>query len=453
LSSMTLARPRWSARTRARSEPLTGRGWTIYALFSVGLSALVRPMGPGQTAIVDLINGAALAAFFAIVLIHRVPIRFPFFMPILFISAASLVAMTNAASIGQAVLAIVQDAYLYLWFVMLVEILRRRPGDQRDVRMTWIVATNVVAVICIIQAIGFHEGFPRTLLSPKGFRTFGCLNNPNMCADFLMLSAFELLGLRRQAPRWFLWPSALLWTVAFLTTKSNGGLVALLSGLAAWALFTAWNGGKVSVYRFASTALLGAGAALALWWGATAYGVGSGVLEGVGSGSYLARMSHSGEERGHIWQRLEQSLKKYPLGIGPANSTMQPLEVTQQEREGVFMSKESHSDYVGYAIERGPVAFFALLVFTWMAISQVLRGRRALERRAGNVAVAAIMIAALTGGIVGSSVHSLVIEKLHFRHFWAYLGVIVALTTPPDGEERESEEAEETACASSTSSI
>jgi len=94
----------------------------------------------------------------------------------------------------------------------------------------------------------------------------------------------------------------------------------------------------------------------------------------------------------------------------------------------------------------------ALLVFAWMAISQVLRGRRALERRAANVAVAAIMVAALTGGIVGSSVHSLVIEKLHFRHFWAYLGVIVALTTPPDSEERESEEAEEPACASSTSS-
>ena len=448
MSTLTFAPARAGVRPLARSEPLTGRGWALWALFSVALAPIARPMGPGQTAIVDVINLFAFFAFAAIVLVHRVPIRFPFFLPVLFISAGSLVAMTNALSIGNAVLAVLQDAYLYIWFVMLVEVLRRRPGDQRDIRMAWIVVTDITAVICIVQAMGFHQGFPLTLLSPKGERTFGLLYNANMCADFLMLSAFELLGLRRQAPRWFLWPSALLWAIAFLTTKSNGGLIALVAGLAAWALLRAHNRGKISVYRLSGAVAMGAALVLTFWWASAGFGVGGRLFESVGKQSYLARMSHSGEERGAIWQRLEESYRKYPLGIGPANSTMQPLDVSQQEREGVFMSKEPHSDYIGYAIERGPVAFLGLLALTWMMIAHVLRGRRALVQRTGNPVVAGIMIAALAGGIIGSSVHSLVIEKLHFRHFWVYLGVIVALTTPVESdveseEETEAEEPEE----------
>jgi hypothetical protein len=152
-------------------------------------------------------------------------------------------------------------------------------------------------------------------------------------------------------------------------------------------------------------------------------------------------MSHSGEERGHIWQRLEESYRQYPLGIGPANSTTQPLDVSQQERAGVFVSKEPHSDYIGYAIERGPIAFFALLVLTWQAIAWVLRGRRALEMRTGDRAAAGILLAALLGGLVASSVHSIVIEKLHFRHFWVFLAMAVALCSPPDFEKHEEEEA------------
>src|SRR5436190_7919924 len=249
-------------RSRVRSEPLTGTGWGLWALFSVALAPVVRPMGPGQTAIVDGINAIAFLAFAAIVLVHRVPLRFPFVMPIFFISVGSLIAMTNASSIGNALLAILQDAYLYLWFVMLVEVLRRRGGDSRDLRIAWVVVTNVVAVVCIVQAIGFHEGFPRTLLSPKGFRTFGPLYNPNMCADFLVLSAFMMLGLRRQAPAWLLGPSAALWLVAFLSTKSNGGLVGLVSGLVACAACLAWRAGRVSLYRLAGAAALGAAALL-----------------------------------------------------------------------------------------------------------------------------------------------------------------------------------------------
>jgi hypothetical protein len=442
MSTMTLAPERTGVRTLAVSEPLTGRGWALWALSSVALAPFVRPVGPGQTAIVDVINLFAFFAFAAIVLVHRVPLRFPFAMPILFISAGSLIAMVNVTSFADAALAIVQDAYLYIWFVMLVEVLRRRGGDARDLRITWVVVTDIVAVMCILQAVAFHQGFPRTLLSPKGDRTFGPLYNPNMCADFLVLGAFIMLGLRGRAPRKLMWPSFALWLVAFLSTKSNGGLVGLVSGLTAWVVIRAWQAGRLSLYRLAGMAAVGAAAVLVIWWASAGWGVGGALLNGVGQGSQLARLGHSGEERGQIWARLEASYKQSPLGIGPGNSTTQPLDVTQQEREGVFMSKEPHSDYIGYAIERGPIAFLALLVLTWMIIAHVLRGCRALELRSSSAATAAMVVAAMAAGLVGSSVHSIVIEKLHFRHFWVYLAMAVALTTKPDSEPEEEEATE-----------
>jgi hypothetical protein len=37
------------------------------------------------------------------------------------------------------------------------------------------------------------------------------------------------------------------------------------------------------------------------------------------------------------------------------------------------------------------------------------------------------VLAALAGGLVATAVHSTVIEKLHFRHFWVFLALASAI--------------------------
>jgi hypothetical protein len=40
----------------------------------------------------------------------------------------------------------------------------------------------------------------------------------------------------------------------------------------------------------------------------------------------------------------------------------------------------------------------------------------------------AALWAAFLGALVATSIHSLVIEKLHFRHFWLCLAILTAMT-------------------------
>lgn len=425
-STLTTTRPFSPALDGVRRDPLVSRLWAGYALLAVALAPIVLPAGPGQTAFVDGLNVVGLVAFAFVALAHQVPVRLPLLLPMLVILAGSMVATVNAVSPGKALLTMAQDLYLYLWLILLIEILRRR-GDLKGTRLAWVVVADIVSVICVFQAM--HDPlahFPRNLLAPEGNRMFGTLYNPNMCADYLVLSVFVIASLWRQAPRLFLVPSLGLVLFAFLTTKSNGGLFSLAAGFAVWALLRVREGGTAPLVRYAGLVVAAAGLGLAAWWWVGVAGVGGGV-ESLGKESFLARMSKSGADRGEIWGRLEESYRRSPLGIGPANSTSQPVDVAHQQRRGEFYSKEPHSDYVGYALERGPVAFAALL---WLIVALLLaffRGRGALDARLGDPALGGLVLAALVGGLVASSVHSLVIEKLHFRHFWAFLAVAVAL--------------------------
>jgi hypothetical protein len=56
-------------------------------------------------------------------------------------------------------------------------------------------------------------------------------------------------------------------------------------------------------------------------------------------------------------------------------------------------------------------------------------------RRTGDERRAEVIRAALMGALVAAAVHSLVIERLHFRHGWMFLGLLWAITGPPPGPE------------------
>lgn len=433
-STLTTARPFSPALDGVRRDPLVSLLWAGYALFAVALAPIVLPAGPGQTAFVDGLNVVALVGFAFVALVHRVPVRLPFLLPMLVILAGSMVATVNAVSPGKALMTMAQDLYLYLWLVLLIEILCRR-GDLKGARLAWVVVADIVSVICVFQAM--HDPlahFPRNLLAPEGNRMWGTLYNPNMCADYLVLSVFVIASLWRQAPRLVLVPSLGLVLFAFLTTKSNGGLISMAAGFAVWAFLLVRERGRAPLARYAGIVVAVLGVGLAGWWMLGVSGIG---MSGLSKTSFLARMSKSGSDRGEIWGRLEESYRRSPLGIGPGNSTSQPVDVAHQQRRGEFYSKEPHSDYVGYAIERGPVAFVALLWLTVAVLVTLLRGRGALDARLGDPALGGLVLAALVGGLVASSVHSLVIEKLHFRHFWAFLAVAVALCWAQPAREAE----------------
>jgi O-antigen ligase len=140
-------------------------------------------------------------------------------------------------------------------------------------------------------------------------------------------------------------------------------------------------------------------------------------------------MGHSGQARGQIWHRLVETYKTRPLGIGVKNSSEQIVAIGERERPNSYRSKEAHDDYLAFALERGPLGLLGLLLGTVMAFAMVGRGRKHLDRRLGNAAAGGAVWAAFLGALAASSMHSFVIEKLHFRHFWLLLALITTMCT------------------------
>jgi O-antigen ligase len=263
-----------------------------------------------------------------------------------------------------------------------------------------------------------------SLVGPKGLRATGTFYDPNMFADYLVLSFFLVLSLGEEAGRALRWGSGLLLITAVLASKSNGAITSLAVGLAVWMVARAWT------LRLSPAALLGrslivGSLALAGVWLVQGYGVGKAQVERLSSESVLGRAGHSSEGRFHIWTALLRRYADHPLGIGPGNSRQLELTIEERERPNSFLSKEAHNDYLGYLVERGPLALLALLALKLQAFGKVRswwRGRLQQGLDSGGALAAAAM-----GALAASVTHSFTLETLHFRHVWLFLALICAL--------------------------
>ena len=413
------------ARDVRAEQPFLSRAWGLYVFAAVLLVPVVVPSGPGQLAIMDPINVVALACFLVAVLARGAPFRLPFALPLLLVSAGSLLAMTNSVSVTASFMALAKDAYLYLWFAALVELFHSR-GDLRGLRLAWMGTAILISLSVFVQSIAGAGASVWDVLIAGRLRANGTFYNPNMFADYLMFSIFILLGLEGQV-RWrILGLSLVILLMGVLSTKSNGGLISLGAGLLAWAPARALVGGVPRV-RVGAVLILGLAIALGAAWMHVEWGVGDALVRGLTQQSFVGRVAKSSQSREQIWHRLEETYTRSPLGIGPKNSAEQTLGVGARERPNSFLSKEAHDDYLAYAVERGPLGIAGLLLCLWQIFAMVIGSRRQLNERTGSVRAGGALWAALLGALVGTSVHSLVIEKLHFRHFWLFLAIVTAL--------------------------
>ena len=402
-----------------------GGGWGIYFAFVIALAPVVMPIGTLQLEVVDAFNVLALAAFAVLVLTRQIEPRAPFAAGAFVVLVGSLIAMVNAQSVPAAVLALVQDAYLYLWFIMLVSVMRLR-GELVALRIGWVAVSCVVAIIGFVVIMVNGNTTLAGIVGPKGARATATFPDPNMCADYLGMSFFLLLSLGDHVGRAWRWIATAILLAAIVATKSNGGALSLLVGLVVWTVVR----GRTT--RFPLPALTGVAlfvvsVGLAGFWMATGLGVGTHELENLQKHSFLARAQHSSQGRFKIWRQLEATLQKAPLGIGPGNSAWMPVTVEGRERPHSMYSKEAHSDYLAYMIERGPLGILALL-FVMVQTFGMVRTIWMRRLRAGRADRATgALVAGLAGALACSAVHSLTIERLHFRHFWLLLAIVCAL--------------------------
>ncbi len=408
-----------SALTRNRFD-----GWGLYLALIVCLIPVVVPSGPARLAIVDGVIVLGLAAFVVLFLTRKEPVSVPFMAPVLMITVGSLAAVVNAESPGAAFLTMAQDAYLFLWFIMLVHLLRDR--DLTPIQLTWIWVANIIAVYGIFVVLTQGNLSLLDIIKPKGKRAYGTFYDPNMFAGYLVMSLFFVLSMGRRLGWVVRWGSILTMSVCIIATKSNGGMLSLLAGLGAWLAMRAWTR-RVPAVAMAAGALLVVGLGLGALWMNAGVGLGSAQLSAFGNNSFLARAGHSSEGRFTIWKNLQTTYAKSPLGIGPGNSSYLTLSIQDRLRRNSLQAKEAHNDYLAYAIERGPLALLGLLVLMGSAFGKLGASARRRDDSDPMSDANGPLVAAMTGAFVACAVHALTIEVLHFRHFWMLMAIVCAI--------------------------
>ena len=360
---------------RLGEHPLSGRGWDLYLLAAIALLPFAGPIGLGRIAGVDLLNGAALAAFAMLLAASGTRVELPFLLPAVMIAAGSLMAAIGAPSVPTALAALVPDLYLYAWLVMMVALLRARGGGGEALHFVWLLAANVVALVCVLNSLR-GDG---SLLHPfaDGSRARAMFDSPEMCADYLVVSVFVALGLEGYVRGRLLVPSLMLLILGLAATRSTGAFIALGVGLIAWAA----AGGvrpKGTRLRFAGGVALVLAACLFTWR----------------AGAEMRATERAGataEARGT-----------------PADAT------------------EPRNDFTALASTRGALPVAGLLVAIVQAFAIVVLSMRRQGGKRRSRTVSATLRAALLGGLVATTLHSTMIEKLRFRHDWAFVALVWA---------------------------
>jgi len=408
--------------TQARRVRLDG--WGLYLWLLIGLIPVVVPNGPARTAIVDLLIVLGFGAFAVTWLTKRERIHVPFFGPVLAISVGSILAVVNAVSPGASFVAMAQDAYLYLWFIMVVHLLRRR--DLDGIRVTWVWFACAIAALGVVSLVTDAHLSLIDLARPTGRRAFGTFYDPNMFASYLVMSLFMLISLGDRMGRMLRWGACGILLLALVATKSNGGMLSLAGGLTVWAVVRGWTR-TVSPMALAAGTLIAVSVVLTGVWLILGLGVGSSQLSSLEQESFLARASHSSEGRFKIWGQLQHTYAKTPLGIGPGNSRWTTMSVETRVRKDGLTSKEAHNDYLAYAIERGPLALLGLLAMLAQAFAKLAGAWRRRDEPGARGSSMGPLVAGLAGALVAACIHALTIEVLHYRHFWMLLAIVCSV--------------------------
>jgi O-antigen ligase len=207
-----------------------------------------------------------------------------------------------------------------------------------------------------------------------------------------------------------------------------------LLGMAVFALFRLYSKTR-SGLAVVSAGCLVVGLLVGAWVMTTQWGWGGDAIVSLQKKSFLGRFEHSAEGREQIWQRLVERYQKMPLGIGPGQSSEQRLSIGQRERKKThattYKSKEAHNDYLGYLVERGPLGLLGLGMLVVAPFLAVAKGYRKVSDRAWRAGAGGAIAAALAGGLMATTFHSLTMEKLHFRHYWLFLAIVFAFALAP----------------------
>lgn len=403
-----------------RSGPVASTALRRVLALAVAAMPVLVPTAPGNISPADLPILVAVVCLSGWLVRHRIRLRLPYCAGVwLLMTAGAGAALATVEVRSLTVLA--QDAFLLLWAGVIATALLVDPTLVRLVTAAWcwsgvgwasILVTGRLTGISWLAGQSLADGSRASL-------TFG---DPNLAGNYFVGCLFLVLAARhpRSPPVRALCVGVVVLAIVF--TGSNGALLGTVVGaVVAWVVGVRRSRGSLAALGLAALVVLAVGV------GGRAVDVTALREAAASSGPVLhdslGRSDESSKEREALFAEGSQLFWTHDLvGVGPSRTL-----ATLAHLAAPYV-KEAHNDYVATLVERGLLGGLGLVVL--LATVATRLGRVAGIRGRGGPPVPGGLLAAphhLVGLGVAFLVSGAFYEVLHFRHLWAYLGLVAGL--------------------------
>ena len=372
----------------------------------------VSNLGPG-----DLFSVLLMVTTWVVLWRERRPMRWPLTLGMWLILVGSLLGTLSGLDWLGAGISLVQEVYLFLMFITIVNAITDRKSLEWMVKV-WAIVAAVEAVIIMLDLAGFVLpvigggnvkaqvlGISADVAAATEIgRAVGTFRNANAAGGYMMISSFVLLAVPFSRNRLVRWGLPLLYSVAIVATGSIGAQMGQLLGIVVASFYWMRQRGRASTF----------------WIGLAALGLAVGgfmtpfvmPLLGGSQGSLLfslGSINRKLDKRLVLWERVDWLMADNPLGIGPnATATVATI--------------GAHSDYVGFFSERGQIGFIGL----FLMYGEIVLALGLLDRY-GRGWAAKLAPGPLLGGLLALMIMGVVHETFHGRPVWMMFAVTFVL--------------------------
>jgi hypothetical protein len=405
------------ARSSIGASQAADRWPALFVALAIMAFPALRPHGPAHVTPDDVLIGASILSVLMWAGANRVRLHLPYAVPVAVLVITGLLAAIFSVAPTSSSLAVLQDVFVFAWAAAIANAILP-PHNLSTILAAWgwsaVAWASIVVVIFVAHhpwASGAHYTGTRAQLS---------FDNPNMAGNYFLLSFFVLLLSQRPRNRVVRTSALGILFLAMLATGSNAALLALIVGGTAAGLFALWRRTSLEVVIIATAvgcALLIALASLV---------IGSDVLQRIENSQNpivkrsIARSPRSAEGRKSLFtEEFNLYRNGSLLGIGPATT------IINLQQDSGLIEKSAHDDYLATLVERGPIGAVGLLLLIGAIGVRAFSVARRPPPRAFGSAMRNPSI--IVGAVVAMAVFATTHEILHYRHVWAFFGIIAGL--------------------------
>jgi O-Antigen ligase len=388
---------------------------------AVALLPVLRPAGPGNTAVADVFLVAVVAFGLLRISRNNLEIRLPYGTGAALMMFGGIIAAMLADAPWTSVLVLAQDLLLLLWACALAL-------GARDVTLvaalvrTWCFVAPAYAAVMVVAYLGGVSGLAG-VTADNGARAAYTFPDPNLAANWLVVSILVMVACQRPRDAALRAAAIAVMLLAIVFTGSNGGMVTLVVGaISAVALHSLRLQGLLAGIRVLALACL---FAFGTWVYVVPHVDMTALREHASASVPLLRDSigRSDESSSTRQELVSEGIGLWfssdGTGFGPART-----KATLTRIQSPY-SKEAHDDYLATLLERGPLGVVGLILFVGAVWTRCAR----LARSSLPPAYAAVVPRPwiLAAAAPAFAVSATFYEVLHFRHLWTWLGLVAAL--------------------------